>query len=35
MPLFGFASFPVFENHQENKSETITLNSNNNYKKNH
>jgi len=33
MPLIGFASFPVFENHQENKSETITLNSNNNYKK--
>ena len=33
IPLIGFASFPVFENHQENKSETITLNSNNNYKK--
>ena len=31
--MIGFASFPVFENHQENKSETITLNSNNNLKK--
>ena len=33
IPMIGFASFPVFENHQENKSETITLNSNNNLKK--
>ena len=34
IPIIGFASFPVFENYQENKSETVTLNSNNTHKKN-
>ena len=33
IPMIGFASFPVFENYQENKSEIITLNSNNILKK--